>query len=89
MPRTRRCCPPGVVQHVLTRGNDRKRIFRKREDHWAFLRLMAEGLTNQQIADKLFISIRTVETHRINLTQKLGVHNTAGLVKEAYRRGLI
>ena len=53
------------------------------------LGLVARELTNQQIADKLFISVRTVETHRINLTQKLGVHNTAGLVKEAYRRGLI
>lgn len=53
------------------------------------LGLVAREMTNQQIADKLFISVRTVETHRINLTQKLGVHNTAGLVKEAYRRGLI
>lgn len=53
------------------------------------LGLVARELTNQEIADKLFISVRTVETHRINLTQKLGVHNTAGLVKEAYRRGLI
>lgn len=53
------------------------------------LGLVAKELTNQQIADKLFISVRTVETHRTNLTQKLGVHNTAGLVKEAYKRGLI
>lgn len=53
------------------------------------LGLVARELSNQQIADKLFISIRTVETHRINLTQKLGVHNTAGLVKEAYKRGLV
>ena len=53
------------------------------------LGLVAKELTNQQIADQLFISVRTVETHRINITQKLGVHNTAGLVKEAYRRGLI
>ena len=53
------------------------------------LGLVAKEMTNQEIADKLFISVRTVETHRINLTQKLGVHNTAGLVKEAYKRGLI
>ena len=32
-----------MVQHVLSRGNDRKRIFQKREDYWAFLRLMAEA----------------------------------------------
>jgi DNA-binding NarL/FixJ family response regulator len=53
------------------------------------LKLVAEGLSNQEIADKLFISLRTVETHRLNLSQKLGVKNTAGLVKEAMRRGLI
>ena len=53
------------------------------------LSLVAKELTNQEIADRLFISIRTVETHRINLSQKLGVHNTAGLVKEAYKRGLV
>ena len=53
------------------------------------LGLIAREYTNQQIADQLFISVRTVETHRVNLTQKLGVHNTVGLVKEAYRRGLI
>lgn len=53
------------------------------------LSLVAQGSTNQEIADKLFISLRTVQSHRINLNQKLGVHNTAGLVNEAYKRGLI
>jgi len=53
------------------------------------LRLIADGLSNQEIADKLFISLRTVETHRFNLTQKLDVKNAAGLVKEAIKRGLI
>lgn len=51
--------------------------------------LIARELSNQENADRLFISVRTVETHRINLTQKLGVRNTAGLVKEAFRRGLV
>jgi DNA-binding NarL/FixJ family response regulator len=53
------------------------------------LKLIAEEHTNQQIADQLFISLRTVETHRLNITQKLGVKNAAGLVKEAIKRGLI
>ena len=53
------------------------------------LKLIADGLSNQDIADKLFISLRTVETHRLNLNQKLDVKNTAGLVKEAMKRGLI
>lgn len=53
------------------------------------LKLVAEEQSNQQIADQLFISLRTVETHRLNITQKLGVKNVAGLVKEAFKRGLI
>ncbi len=53
------------------------------------LKLVAEGLTSQEIADKLFINLRTVETHRMNINQKLDVKNTVGLVKEAIKRGLI
>jgi DNA-binding NarL/FixJ family response regulator len=53
------------------------------------LKLIAGELTNQEIADQLFISLRTVETHRFNLTQKLGAKNTASLVKEAMKRGLM
>ncbi|WP_046370169.1 response regulator [Flavihumibacter petaseus] len=53
------------------------------------LKLIAEGLSNQEIADRLYISLRTVETHRLNLSQKLSAKNTAMLVKEAIRRGLV
>ncbi|QMU26717.1 response regulator [Adhaeribacter radiodurans] len=53
------------------------------------LKLIAEENSNQEIADKLFLSLRTVETHRFNLTQKLGAKNTVSLVKEAIKRGLI
>ncbi|ATL46018.1 hypothetical protein COR50_01935 [Chitinophaga caeni] len=52
------------------------------------LKLITEEFTNQEIADQLCISLRTVETHRLNMTQKLAVKNTAGLVKEAIRMGL-
>lgn len=50
---------------------------------------IAEGLTNQQIADKLFISITTVSSHRQNLMLKLEVKNTASLVKMALKYDLI
>lgn len=53
------------------------------------LQLIAEEFSNSEIAEKLFISIRTVDTHRRNLLEKLGVKNTAGLVKNAIRLGLI
>jgi DNA-binding NarL/FixJ family response regulator len=53
------------------------------------VKLIAEGYSSQEIADQLFISLRTVETHRLNINQKMGVKNTAGLLKEAGNRGLI
>lgn len=53
------------------------------------LSLIALEMTNQQIANKLFLSLRTVETHRKNLLRKLAVKNTAGLVRLAFQNGLI
>lgn len=53
------------------------------------LKLIIDEHTSQEIADRLFVSVKTVETHRMNLMQKLGVRNTAGLVKMALSKGLI
>ncbi|RME09810.1 MAG: DNA-binding response regulator [Ardenticatenia bacterium] len=53
------------------------------------LRLIALGYTNQQIADELHISVRTVETHRANITSKLGMRSRARLVRYAREHGLI
>lgn len=53
------------------------------------LKLITMGHSNQEIADKLFLSVRTVENHRFNLMQKLNVKNAAGLVQEALKRGLM
>ncbi len=53
------------------------------------VKLIAEGLSNKEIGEKLFISHRTVDTHRTNLMQKLGVHNIAGLVRLAIQEGLV
>ena len=50
---------------------------------------IVEELTTQEIADKLFISHHTVETHRKNLISKLNVKNTAGLVKFAIQHGIV
>ncbi len=65
------------TSHVITR--------REKE----ILQLIVDEHTNQEIADKLFLSLRTVENHRNNLLQKLGVKNTAGLVKAALNQGLV
>jgi DNA-binding NarL/FixJ family response regulator len=53
------------------------------------LALIAKEFSNNEIAEKLFISLRTVQTHRLNISQKLNAKNLVTLVKEAYRRGLI
>lgn len=53
------------------------------------LKEVVNGLQSRQIAEKLFISSRTVDTHRVNLMKKLGVHNTAELVKLALEKKLV
>jgi two-component system, NarL family, response regulator NreC len=62
-------------------------ILTKREIQ--ILKYVASSLANKNIASKLKISIRTVETHRANLTNKLGIKTTAGLVKFAISKGLV
>jgi two-component system, NarL family, response regulator NreC len=52
------------------------------------LALVVDGLTNQQIADQLFISPRTVDTHRTNIMQKLNIHDLANLVRYAIEHGI-
>lgn len=52
------------------------------------LLLIADGLTNPQMAAKLFLSSHTVDSHRKNLLTKFGVNNTAGLIKLAAKHGL-
>jgi len=52
------------------------------------LQLVAEGKTSGETAQKMHISIKTVETHRRNIAQKLGLHGTAELTKYAIREGL-
>jgi len=53
------------------------------------LKLIAEGLTNAEIADKLFTSKRTIESHRQNIIEKTQVKNTAALIKYALNNGII
>ncbi len=53
------------------------------------LTLVAEGRTNQAIADQLVLSIKTVQAHRANIMEKLGLHDITHLVRFAIRHGLI
>jgi DNA-binding NarL/FixJ family response regulator len=53
------------------------------------LKLIAEGYSNKEIGTRLFISHRTVDTHRTNLMKKLNTSNIAGLISYAIKSGLI
>jgi len=57
--------------------------------HAQVLHMVTEGLTNQQIATSLGISVRTIEVHRSNLLHKLGVQSTAELVRYSIERGIL
>ena len=52
------------------------------------LRLISHGLNNKQMAKKLDVSVRTIETHKRNIKQKLNINSTTGLVRYAIDYGL-
>jgi DNA-binding NarL/FixJ family response regulator len=53
------------------------------------IQLIAEGFSNKEIGEKLFISHRTVDTHRTNIMKKLNVSNIAGLISYAIKNGIV
>jgi len=75
-----------VVQTLRQRQPDKPVITRREKE---VLELIAKGLTNPEIAEKLFVSITTIETHRKNLLHKLNANNTASLVRQAFYFELI
>lgn len=64
-----------------------KRLLTPRERE--ILQLIAEGHLHHQIAERLNISVRTVDTHRQNIMKKLDIHDTAGLVTYAIKNGIV
>jgi len=74
-------------REVLTSPSGAPALLTERERE--ILRFIAEGLSSKQIGDVLFISARTVDTHRTNLMNKLDIHNVAGLIKFSYANGLV
>jgi len=65
----------------------RSRLLTPREEE--VLKGIVEGLTNQEIADRLTVSIKTVQTHRGNIMEKLDLHDRVDLVKYAIKSGLV
>lgn len=78
-----------LVDHALASKKDSKEtaILTTRERE--ILQLIASNLTSQQIADKLFLSTKTIEFHRSNLLMKLKTKNSASLIKKAMEMNLL
>ncbi|MFK7953857.1 MAG: response regulator [Ekhidna sp.] len=68
-------------------GNEEQKLLTDRERE--ILKLIAREFTNKDMAEELFISERTVETHRKNIFRKTGTNNLVGLIKFAYANNLI
>ncbi len=75
--------PPSDKLHIAERDE------RLTEREYEVLKHIAQGLSSQEIADKLFISVRTVEGHRANLIAKTGTRNVVDLVIYTIREGII
>lgn len=75
------------VQDEESEESPASRVLTPREND--VLCRIAQGMTSKAIAAELFLSVRTVNTHRANLMHKLDIHETAGLVRYAIQTGLV
>lgn len=73
--------------HVIREGEASLELLTRRERE--VLRYIAQGLTNREAAEKMDISVRTVEAHRARIMEKLQISSVAGLVKYAMEKGLV
>lgn len=73
----------------LGKASDTVLLAQLTEREIEIIRFIADGLTNKEIGQQIFISHRTVDTHRTNIMRKLDVTSVAGIVKFAYRNGLM
>ena len=78
----------GLILSTESPQDKNKNLATLTEREIEIISCIAEGLSNKEIGDKLFISHRTVDTHRTNLMNKLNLHNIAGIVKFAIVNGL-
>lgn len=78
-----------LMNHALGQQRSKEFIPKLTRREQEVLEAISEELTTNEISDKLFISVKTVETHRMNLMSKLGARNSVGLIKTALKKGLI
>jgi DNA-binding NarL/FixJ family response regulator len=80
----------GVVKDLLSdAGQERDPLQGLTQRQREILQLIAEGRSTKEIAHLLEVSIKTVETHRLRLMDRLGIHDVAGLVRFALKAGLL
>lgn len=75
--------------HEKLKGPDKKLPNELTKREYEILGLVASGKTNKELAEVLFISVKTVETHKTNILEKLGLRNTTELVKYAIKNNII
>lgn len=75
-----------MVTNIAIEGDPHKKLS---EREMEVLELVSKGKTTKEIASDLFVSTRTIETHRVNMMKKLNVQNTAELIKKAAHLKLI
>lgn len=89
-------CTPGIAQFLFSRLGELGLEHRRRERlefldltarELEILQLIAEGLSNQQIAQRLYLSVHTVKNHVHNMLERLGLTSRAAAVQHAYKRG--
>lgn len=79
-----------VTMRLVEQGDEVSEVLKPlTEREVEVLTLIAQGKSNKEIGEGLFISHRTVDTHRTNLMKKLDVHNIAGLIRVAYKNNLV
>jgi DNA-binding NarL/FixJ family response regulator len=76
-----------IVRDYLDRGSPPDELLTPREQE--IVKLIAEGLTSDEVAEQLSISSKTVDRHRANVLEKLGMRNRVELTRYAIRRGLV
>jgi ATP/maltotriose-dependent transcriptional regulator MalT len=100
MPRKARIDAPGALHHIIVRGIERRKIFYDNGYRDPFLErfsnreidvllLLAERLSNKEIAERFFVSPDTVKKHTINIYRKLGVNDRRQAVVTARTLGIL
>ena len=79
----------GIAENISAALRLRRPLERLTGRQLEVLRLVAEGLTTPQIAQRLKLSVKTIETHRSEVMKRLGVHDVVSLVRYAVRVGLV